>query len=185
MAAAKKVPLSKKKFNLSNPKIALAVLFVIAFGALGVYKLLSSTAATGPTAYWIYDYEDLAPESVGVTVQHDGSNPPNYGQFNTMKLAPGGVLKFKYGNGWQNYIAKTCYVIRQEGSPAKVEIVSVGTSRQVYLNKSAATGGLLYSEYCVQTNPDVPSKDYAVKHISGGPVYVYQRSRYNVYPLPN
>jgi hypothetical protein len=180
MAASKKVPITKKKFNLSNPKIALAVIFVIAFGSLGVYKLLSSSAATGPTRIYYQDYTRISNTSTSVAVADDSYDFASTGK--VAKLSSGGTLN--YDPPMTSITTKACYVMRVPGDgfgggrSATVEIGVQGNKKRLTIQPTK-----YYREYCVLAADDPNAFQGNVKHISGDPIFIRHMSMYIAVPV--
>jgi hypothetical protein len=175
--AKQKLP---KRFNLSSPRVALALVFVLVFMALGVYKLLVSSAATGPTEIMYFDHRRVSQTSTSVSIVDDTMDLGTAGK--VAKLSAGGMLK--YDPPMLSPIEKICYVLKVPGDGfggGKAATVELG----IYGNKKRVTipPTKYYREYCVLAGSSSEIIfDSNVKHIAGDPIYVRHMSMY--LPVP-
>lgn len=172
-----KQKLTAKKFNISNPKILLPILFVVGFGLFGLYKVISSSAASANISVHYYNHARVSSTSSGVTEIHD-DNSPLYSDMTVSQVSAGGKLVYDPIAPSFPVVRKICFVLRASSDQsAKVTIMGPNGARNLTLTPTS-----YYREFCAASNTlgqgyDA-SKPYNLINVSGGPVNVAMSTRY-------
>lgn len=178
---------SQKKFNISNPKVLIPILFVFGFGLFGLYKMISSSAATPSTTIVTnYDYRNiLYPPSAPIDDTHTFSTRP----IKVNEIRSGQNINYttiatsQTANTAQIIRTRTCYTMRVTGQrSATVKIYGLnGISKNVNVRPIPANLSFYaprWQQYCISA-PYADGQDghYGVDHISGDTVRVYDLNK--------
>ena len=179
--------MKKRSLDLKNPKLLTFIVFVLGFGAFGVYKLAFSSASS-PVNISYRNYLNVSQMSSGTSKVNDATAPyssepqgSGQGPKYVTQIAPGGILVNDPPRSTFPNMVRMCYVMRAVdtpgGKPAVAEIVGFSSSRKVTVSPDA------YREYCIADSSG-PARDYNVKQLSGSPVNVLQTVWYT-HPVTN
>lgn len=174
---------SQKKFNISNPKVLIPVLFVLAFGLFGVYKMISSSAATPSTTIVTnYDYRNVfqAPQAPVDDVLTFTTHPIKVSPLQAGQTLNYTTISSTQGPGPTVLNTRACYTMRiTSDKDAWVKIYGLnGSTRTVNVRQTPSSlsnsWGSRWQKYCIsKPYSDGIDGRYAVQHISGGPINVY------------